>query len=111
MGEIVPVSIEQKRGKPPLVISEDEEYKKVNFDKFAKLATVFQRENGTVTAGNASTLSDGAAACLLMSEGEANARGLKPLARIVDYADGATDPLIFPSHLDLLTKNYLNKLA
>jgi len=94
--EIVPVSIEQKRGKPPLVISEDEEYKKVNFDKFTKLATVFQRENGTVTAGNASTLSDGAAACLLMSEGEANARGLKPLARIIDYADGATDPIDFP---------------
>ena len=95
--EIVSVSIEQKRGKaPPLVIAEDEEYKKINFDKFAKLPTVFQKENGSVTAGNASTLSDGAASCLLMTEAEANARGLKPLARIVDYADGATDPIDFP---------------
>jgi acetyl-CoA C-acetyltransferase len=49
-----------------------------------------------VTAGNASTLSDGGAACVLMTEAEANARGLKPLARIVDYADGATDPIDFP---------------
>merc|ERR1712226_1612317 len=83
--ELVQVSIEQKRGKAPIVISEDEEYKKINFDKFSKLPTVFQRENGTVTAGNASTLSDGAAACILMTEEEANARGLKPLARIVDF--------------------------
>merc|ERR1712226_616286 len=83
--ELVQVSIEQKRGKAPIVISEDEEYKKINFDKFSKLPTVFQRENGTVTAGNASTLSDGAAACILMTEEEANARGLKPLARFVDF--------------------------
>ena len=94
--ELVQVSIEQKRGKAPIVIAEDEEYKKINFDKFSKLPTVFQRENGTVTAGNASTLSDGAAACILMTEEEANARGLKPLARIVDFADGATDPIDFP---------------
>lgn len=94
--ELVTVSIEQKKGKAPLVIAEDEEYKKINFDKFTKLPTVFQKDGGSVTAGNASTLSDGAAACLLMTEAEANARGLKPLARIVDYADGATDPIDFP---------------
>ncbi len=95
--ELIEVSVEQKRGKaPPMVVKEDDEYKKVNFDKFSKLPTVFQRENGTVTAGNASTLSDGAAACVLMTAEEANARGLKPLARIVDYADGATDPIDFP---------------
>merc|ERR1711988_1487917 len=94
--ELVQVSIEQKRGKAPIVIAEDEEYKKINFDKFSKLPTIFQRENGTVTAGNASTLSDGAAACILMTEEEANARGLKPLVRIVDFADGATDPIDFP---------------
>ena len=64
--EIFPVEVAQKRGKPPLVITEDEEYKKINFDKFTKLPTVFQRDGGTVTAGNASTLSDGAASCLLM---------------------------------------------
>merc|ERR1711971_1324809 len=94
--EIFSVEVAQKRGKPPLVISEDEEYKKINFDKFTKLPTVFQKEGGSVTAGNASTLSDGAAACLLMTSDEAEARGLKPLARIVDYADGATAPIDFP---------------
>lgn len=94
--ELVPVEIPQKRGKPPIIVSQDEEFKKVNFDKFTKLPTVFQREGGTVTAGNASTLSDGAASCLLMSAQEAQARGVKPLARIVDYADGATDPVDFP---------------
>ena len=90
------MEVAQKRGKPPLVITEDEEYKKINFDKFTKLPTVFQRDGGTVTAGNASTLSDGAASCLLMTSDEAEARGLQPLARIVDYADGATDPVDFP---------------
>merc|ERR1712029_67453 len=94
--ELVPVEIPQKRGKPPIIVSQDEEFRKVNFDKFTKLPTVFQREGGTVTAGNASTLSDGAATCLLMSAQEAEARGVKPLARIVDYADGATDPVDFP---------------
>lgn len=54
--EIVPVTIPGKRGKPDVVISEDEEYKRVDFTKFPKLATVFQKEGGTVTAGNASTV-------------------------------------------------------
>merc|ERR1712013_168595 len=56
--EIVPVEVKGKRGKPSVMVTEDEEFKKVNFDKFSKLPTVFQREGGTVTAGNASTLSD-----------------------------------------------------
>jgi len=94
--ELVPVEIAQKRGKPPLLISQDEEYQNINFDKFTKLKTVFQKEGGTVTAGNASTLSDGAASCLLMSSEEAQARGVEVLARVVDYADGATDPIDFP---------------
>ena len=95
--ELFEVSVPQKRGKaPPLIVSEDEEYKKINFEKFSKLPTVFQKEGGTVTAGNASTLSDGAAAVVLMSADEAKARGCKPLARIVGYADGATDPVDFP---------------
>merc|ERR1711935_446769 len=59
--EIFPVEVTLKRGKPPVVVSEDEEYKKINFEKFTKLPTVFQRDGGSVTAGNASTLSDGAA--------------------------------------------------
>jgi len=94
--ELFPVEVTLKKGKPPVVVAEDEEYKKINFEKFTKLPTVFQRDGGSVTAGNASTLSDGAAACLLMTADEAEARGLKPLARIVDYADGATDPIDFP---------------
>merc|ERR1711862_30820 len=64
--ELVEVEVKGKRGKPSTFVTEDEEYKKVNFDKFAKLSTVFQ-EGGAVTAGNASTLSDGAAATVLMT--------------------------------------------
>ena len=94
--ELFEVQIPQKKGKAPLSVTQDEEYKKINFDKFSKLPTVFQREGGTVTAGNASTLSDGAASVVLMTADEAQARGLTPMARIVDYADGATDPIDFP---------------
>lgn len=94
--ELVEVEVKGKRGKPSTFVTEDDEYKKVNFDKFAKLATVFQREGGTVTAGNASTLSDGAAATILMTAEAAQRLGCKPLARIVGYADGATDPIDFP---------------
>ncbi|KAB7507184.1 Acetyl-CoA acetyltransferase B, mitochondrial [Armadillidium nasatum] len=81
--EITDVKIPGKKGKPDTVISEDEEYKKFNVEKFRKLATVFQRENGTVTAGNASTLNDGAAACVLMTAEAADRHGVKPLARIL----------------------------
>merc|ERR1712037_122522 len=94
--EIVQVEVKGKRGKPSVMVTEDDEFKKVNFDKFAKLATVFQREGGTVTAGNASTLSDGAAATVLMTAEAAERLGCKPLARIVGYADGATNPIDFP---------------
>ncbi|XP_021943856.1 acetyl-CoA acetyltransferase B, mitochondrial [Folsomia candida] len=94
--QIIPVSIPQKKGKPDLVITEDEEYKRVDFDKFTKLATVFQREGGTVTAGNASSLNDGASAMVLASESAAKRSSVKPLARIVGYYDAATDPIDFP---------------
>lgn len=94
--EIVPVPVPQKRGAPPVMFSEDEEYKKVNFEKFDKLATVFQKENGTVTAGNASTLNDGAAALVLMTTDAAKRLNVKPLARVLGYADGECDPIDFP---------------
>lgn len=94
--EICPVSVPQKRGKAPLVVAEDEEYKRVNVDKFGNLATVFQRENGTVTAGNASTLNDGASAVVLMTAEAAAKFNVKPLARIVAYQDAETDPIDFP---------------
>ncbi|CAG9562597.1 unnamed protein product [Danaus chrysippus] len=94
--ELIPVSVPQKRGAPPVLFSEDEEYKKVNFEKFNKLSTVFQKENGTVTAGNASTLNDGAAALVLMTAEAAQRLNVKPLARIIGFADGECDPIDFP---------------
>lgn len=94
--ELVPVSVPQRRGNPDIIFNEDEEYKKVNFDKFGKLNTVFQKENGTVTAGNASTLNDGAAALVLTTETVAEKMNLKPLARIIAFQDAATDPIDFP---------------
>lgn len=94
--EMIPVTIPGKRGKPDIVVNEDEEYKKVNFDKLRSLATVFQKEGGTVTAGNASSLNDGAAACVMTTSKTAERLGLKPLARVVSFADAATDPIDFP---------------
>ncbi|KAJ3323540.1 erg10, acetyl-CoA C-acetyltransferase [Blyttiomyces sp. JEL0837] len=90
--EIVPVTIKDKKGDK--IVAEDEEYKNVKFDKIPGLSTVFKK-NGTVTAANASTLNDGASALVLMTRAEADARGLTPLARIVSYADAATEPKKF----------------
>ncbi len=89
--EIVPVEIPQRKGEP-IIFSEDEEYKNVNFDRISTLPTVFQKENGTVTAANASTLNDGASALVLMSKEKMEELGLKPLAKIVSYADAAHEP-------------------
>jgi acetyl-CoA C-acetyltransferase len=88
--EIVPVEIPQ-RGKDPLIVSEDEEYKKVDFNKIPGLKPVFQKD-GTVTAANASTLNDGAAALVLMSREKADALGIKPIARVLSYADAQQSP-------------------
>ena len=94
--EIIPVVIPGKKGAPDTIVNEDEEYKRVNFNKFTSLPTVFQRENGTVTAANASTLNDGAAACVLMTSKTAEKLGKKPLARIIGFQDAAVDPIDFP---------------
>lgn len=93
--EIVPVTVKQRRG-PETVVVEDEEYKRVDFSRFDKLSTVFQKENGTVTAGNASTLNDGASALLLMTDSSANQLNCTPLARVVDFQDAETAPIDFP---------------
>jgi len=85
--EVVPVEVPQRRG-DALVVSEDEEYKNMNKEKFLKLRTVFKKE-GTVTAGNASTLNDGASALVLMSADKASELGIKPMAKIISYADAA----------------------
>ena len=91
--EIIPVEVPQRKG-DPLVISEDEEYKNVRFEKIPQLKPAFSKE-GTVTAANASTLNDGAAAIILMSKEKATSLGIKPLARIRGFADAAQDPIWF----------------
>lgn len=89
--EVVPVEIPQRKGEP-VIFAEDEEYKSVNFDRISTLPTVFQREKGTVTAANASTLNDGASALILVSKEKMEELGLKPLAKIISYADAAHEP-------------------
>lgn len=93
--EIVKVTIPQKRGKPDVIVSEDEEYHKVKFDKVPTLKAVFEK-NGTITAANASTLNDGAAAMVLMTSEAAQRLNVEPLARIVSFADAAVAPIEFP---------------
>lgn len=88
--EIVPVEIPQRRGEP-IIFSEDEEYKNVKMDKIPTLRSVFTKE-GTVTAANASTLNDGAAALVIMSADKAKELELKPIAKILSYADAAHEP-------------------
>lgn len=88
--EVVPVEIPQKKG-DPIKFSEDEEYKNVKFDKIPELKPVFKKD-GTVTAANASTLNDGAAALVLMSREKADKLGIKPIAKIVSYADAEQAP-------------------
>ncbi len=87
--EVIPVEIETKKGK--VLVNKDEEYTNVQFDKIAGLRPVFVKE-GTVTAANASTINDGAAALVLMSKEKADQLGLKPIAKIVGYSDAAHEP-------------------
>ncbi len=91
--EIIPIEIPQRKG-DPVIMSEDEEFRKVNFDKIPSLRPVFSKE-GTVTAANASTINDGAAALVLISKEKAEALGVKPVAKIRGFADAAQDPLWF----------------
>ena len=88
--EVVPVEIPQRKG-DPVLFSKDEEPYNVKFDKIASLAPAFEK-NGTVTAANASTLNDGAAALVLMSSDKATELGLKPIAKILSYADAEQAP-------------------
>lgn len=91
--EIVPVAVPQRKG-DPIMITKDEEFTNVRLDKIPTLNAVFTKD-GTVTAANASTINDGAAAVILMSEEKAVAMGLKPLAYIKSYADAAQEPKWF----------------
>lgn len=87
--EIVPVMVKTKKG--DVEIKEDEEYKNVNFDKIPTLKAVFAKD-GTITAANASTMNDGAAALVLMSKEKADELGIKPLAIIRGYGDAEQAP-------------------
>jgi acetyl-CoA C-acetyltransferase len=91
--EIVPVAVPQRKG-DPILVTRDEEFTNVKLDKIPSLNAVFTKD-GTVTAANASTINDGAAAVILMSEDKAKAMGLTPLAYIKSYADAAQEPKWF----------------
>ncbi len=88
--EIAPVEIPQRKG-DPIIFDSDEEPGRSNFEKMVKLRPAFAKE-GTITAANASKINDGAAALVLMREGEAEKRGLKPMARVVAQASAAQAP-------------------
>lgn len=90
--EVVPVKVKTKKGEFDFI--EDEEYKNVNFEKIPTLKPVFGKD-GTVTAANASTMNDGASALILMSKEKATELGIKPIARIVSYADAELEPKWF----------------
>lgn len=91
--EVAPVTVQEKKGSR--TVSEDEEYKSVNFEKIPQLRPAFDK-SGTITAANASTLNDGAAAVVLMSARKAQELNLKPLAKIRGFADAASAPIDFP---------------
>jgi acetyl-CoA C-acetyltransferase len=88
--EVVPVEVPQRRGEP-VIVDQDEEYTNVKIEKIPALRPAFTKD-GTVTAANASTINDGAAAVVLMSEEKAKELGLQPLAYIKSYADAAHEP-------------------
>ena len=91
--EVVPVEVPQRRGEP-IIVSKDEEFTNVKIEKIPALRPAFSKE-GTVTAANASTINDGAAAMVLMSRDKANELGLKTIATIKSYADAAQEPKWF----------------
>lgn len=105
--EVVPVEIPQRRGEP-VIMSEDEEYKNVRMDKIPSLRPAFDKE-GTVTAANASTLNDGASAVILMSKAKMEELGLKPMAKIVSFADAAQAPEWFTTAPAKALPKALNK--
>jgi acetyl-CoA C-acetyltransferase len=104
--EVVPVTVKTKKG--DVEFAEDEEYKNVNFEKIPTLKPVFQKD-GSVTAANASTMNDGAAALVLMSKEKAEALGLKPVAKILAYADAEQAPEWFTTTPSLAVPKAVEK--
>ena len=105
--EVVPVSVPQRKG-DPIMVTKDEEYTNVKLDKIPSLKGAFSKD-GTVTAANASTINDGAAAVVLMSEEKANELGLSILAYITGYADAAQEPNKFTTSPSLALPKALDK--
>jgi acetyl-CoA C-acetyltransferase len=106
--EIVAVSVPQRKG-DPIIIKEDEEYKNVFLDKIPGLRPAFDKD-GTITAANASTINDGASALILASKEAVDKYGLKPLAKIVSYADAAQAPEWFTTAPSLAIPKALEKV-
>lgn len=104
--EVIPVEVKSRKG--TVVVDEDEEYKNINFEKVSQLRASFKTD-GTITAANASTLSDGAAAVILMSEEKVNELGIKPLAEIIAYADAEQSPEWFTTTPAAATQKVLQK--
>jgi len=105
--EIVPVEIPQRKGEPVL-FNKDEEPFNVKFDKIPELKPAFVKD-GTVTAANASTMNDGAAALVLMSKSKAEELGLKPIAKIIGYADAEQAPEWFTTTPSLAVPKAVEK--
>lgn len=105
--EIVPVEIPQRKG-DPLIVKEDEEFRKVNFDKIPTLKAAFSKD-GTVTAANASTINDGAAAIVLASAKAVKEFGLTPMAQIVSFADAEQEPAWFTTTPAIASTKALQK--
>jgi len=105
--EVVPVPVPQRKG-DPILVTKDEEYTNVKIDKIPSLNPVFTKD-GTVTAANASTINDGAAALVIMSEDKANELGLKPLAYIKGYADAEQEPKWFTTSPSIALPKALDK--
>ena len=107
--EIIPVAVPQRKG-DPIIISEDEEYKNVFLDKIPSLRPAFDKD-GTITAANASTLNDGASALILASKEAVEKHGLKPIAKIISYADAAQAPEWFTTAPSLAIPKALAKVG
>ncbi len=105
--EVVPISIPQRKGDPK-IIAKDEEYTNVFLDKIPSLRPAFDKE-GTITAANASTINDGASALILASKEAVEKYGLKPIAKIVSYADAAQAPEWFTTAPSLAVPKALEK--
>jgi len=104
--EVVPVTVQSRKG--PIEVVRDEEFSQVNFDKLSTLKPAFKPE-GTITAANASTISDGAAALLLVSEEKVKEFNLQPIAEVIAYADVEQEPEWFTTTPHLATQKVLQK--